>query len=98
MPASAASMVARPETRNDSATMRSSSGSPETISAPAERNPSRMRSTAPLCARILRLAGVGHEQLLSVLVNAELPDHLLRIRRDHEVRERLAALLVDLWE
>src|ERR671938_448224 len=43
----------------------------------------------------LRLPGVGHEQLLAVLVPAEVPNHLLGGGSHHEVGEGLAAGGVD---
>src|SRR5438067_13622138 len=93
-----------PETPNERAAMRSSSGSRPRMRRMASPSASVTRSMSASCEAALRgsqadvtlrLTRVGDEQLLTVLVFAEIADDLLCGGGDHELGERLATRGVD---
>src|SRR5688572_10918695 len=90
MPSSNETNVAQPEILSDSQVIDHTSASKPKISATALTLPCQISSTLRSEPAFL-LARNRHEQRLAEFSHAEAFDHLLRLRRNHEVGERLAA-------
>src|SRR5437899_1713212 len=88
-PTSSAIAVPDVETSTESHRIAHTSASPVTRRRNASRTPPTRTST--LLEILVGLARDGHEERLAVLVDAERLDHRLRVGREHELREGLAA-------